>query len=347
MTGSRLLRWVPAGVILCVTLAGAPLAGASQEPDTPAEDTTAQPLIDAPAGIRWLGYLALFPVVGAVVFRGLARRRVPPPGGDDVARNLASGARAVGTIAALALVGAAALRLYVQVRAVLEPEEAFTIALAGPIISGTAWGSGWTVQAAAAVAALLGFVVARRLPTVGWAVAGLGALGAVIASPLTGHAIENRWGSRLGVALQSIHLLGGAVWLGTLFVLLATAWGATRRNSGSRREQVVAALVDGYSPLALTGGLTAMAAGVVLGLAYVGSITELWTTTYGRALLIKVAILVGVAAVGAWNWRRVRPALGAAPGAGRLRRSATVELVLGTMLLATTAVLVALPAPRL
>lgn len=345
MTGSRLLRWLPAGAMLIAALAGTPLP--AQDPDLPSEDSATEPLVNAPASIRWLGYLALFPVVGAVAFRGLARRRVPPPGGDDVARNLEGGARAVGVVAALVLVAAAALRLYVQVRSVLEPEEAFTIALARPIVSGTAWGSGWTLQAAAAVAALLGFLLARRLPAIGWSLAALAALAAVIASPLTGHAIENPWGPRVGVALQAVHLLGGSVWLGTLFVLVATAWGATSRNSGQRREQVVAALVDGYSPMALTGGLAAMGAGVVLGLAYIGSVGELWTTTYGRALLLKVAILVGVAAVGAWNWRRVRPALGSAPGASRLRRSATIELVLGTLLLATTAVLVALPAPRL
>jgi copper transport protein len=337
---------MPAGALLCLMLAAAAPA-AAQDSEAPLDEPAAEPLINAPASIRWLGYLALFPVVGAVVFRGLARRRVPPPGGDDVARNLETGARRIGAAAALVLVAAAALRLYVQVRSVLEPGEAFTVALARPIISGTAWGSGWTLQSAAAVAALLGFVLSRWLPATGWGVAGLGGLGAVLASPLTGHAIENPWGPRIGIALQGAHLLGGAVWLGTLFVLVATAYGATRHNRSSRREQVVAALVDGYSPMALIGALAAMGAGLMLAFAYMGSIAELWSTTYGRALVLKVAILGGVAALGAYNWRRVRPALGSAPGAGRLRRSATVELVLGTLLLAITAVLVALPAPGL
>jgi putative copper export protein len=43
----------------------------------------------------------------------------------------------------------------------------------------------------------------------------------------------------------------------------------------------------------------------------------------------------------------VRPALGAAPGADRLRRSASAELLIGAALLGVTAVLVALPSPRL
>ncbi|HEU5050718.1 MAG TPA: CopD family protein, partial [Gemmatimonadales bacterium] len=73
----------------------------------------------------------------------------------------------------------------------------------------------------------------------------------------------------------------------------------------------------------------------------------LFATGYGRVLLVKIGLLAGVAALGAWNWRRVRPALGSAPGAGRLRMSATAELVLGTLLLGATAILVALPAPAL
>ena len=76
-----------------------------------------------------------------------------------------------------------------------------------------------------------------------------------------------------------------------------------------------------------------------------GSVSLLWTSAYGQALLIKMGLLVGVAALGAWNWRRVRPALGAAPGARRLRLSATAELLIGAALLGVTAVLVALPSP--
>jgi putative copper export protein len=99
--------------------------------------------------------------------------------------------------------------------------------------------------------------------------------------------------------------------------------------------------------MALTAGLGTIGLGLLLGWTYVGGIGPLFSTTYGRTLLVKVALLSGVAATGAWNWRRVRPALGAAPGSSRLRRSAIVELAFGTLLLAVTAVLVALPAPEI
>ena len=110
---------------------------------------------------------------------------------------------------------------------------------------------------------------------------------------------------------------------------------------------LVAAAVNAYSPIALTSAAAAIGAGLLTGYNYVGTVSAAFGTDYGRMLLIKLGLVACVAALGAWNWRRVRPALGAAPGSGRLRRSATAELLLGTLLLAATAVLVALPAPAL
>ena len=73
----------------------------------------------------------------------------------------------------------------------------------------------------------------------------------------------------------------------------------------------------------------------------------LWTTAFGRTLLVKLALLGGVAGVGAYNWRRVRPALGRRGGAARLRTSAMVELGFATLVVMATAVLVATPTPML
>jgi putative copper export protein len=78
---------------------------------------------------------------------------------------------------------------------------------------------------------------------------------------------------------------------------------------------------------------------------HLGHIAALWTSPYGRTLLLKVGIFSAVAVVGAYNFLRVRPALGARPGAERLRRSGTIELLLALAVLVVTAVLVAVPPP--
>jgi putative copper export protein len=208
------------------------------------------------------------------------------------------------------------------------------------------WGLMWSLQLAAALVAFGGAVLAGRRLAAGWAVATLGAVAAAFSMPLTSHAIESRLGAATGVVLQGLHLLGGSVWLGTLFVLLSVTLSATR-GLPEARERAAAAVVHAYSPIALTGAGTAVGIGLVLAWLNVGSLRLLWTSAYGQALLIKLGLLVGVAALGAWNWQRVRPALGAAPGARRLRLSATAELLIGAALLGVTAVLVALPSPRL
>jgi copper transport protein len=77
---------------------------------------------------------------------------------------------------------------------------------------------------------------------------------------------------------------------------------------------------------------------------HLDALNQLWTTGYGRTLLLKIGTVALVAAVGAWNWRAVRPRL-SATGPGPLRRSAPLELLAAAIVLALTAVLVATPTP--
>ncbi|HEX6644552.1 MAG TPA: CopD family protein [Gemmatimonadales bacterium] len=298
-----------------------------------------EPLVDAAALARWLGYAALFATAGAVSFRLVLRRAHladPAP--------LARRAAAIGAVAAIILVVTHLLRLYYQLADFADPEEGITSSVAGLVLGSTAWGKGWHWQMGAALLALAGLAAARKSDA-GWTLGGLGALGSIVTASLTGHAIEHPWGIA-GTALQVTHLGAGSVWLGTLLLLVSVAYPVTR-SRGGEREEIVAALVNAYSPVALTAGLVAIGLGLLLGWQYTGGVEAIIGTTYGRALLVKAALLGAVALIGAWNWRRVRPALGAAPGSARLFRSAAAELTFGTLLLAVTAVLVALPAPAL
>jgi putative copper export protein len=58
-------------------------------------------------------------------------------------------------------------------------------------------------------------------------------------------------------------------------------------------------------------------------------------------------LLALTAGLGAWNWRLVRPTLGEAGASARLLCSATLELIIGTLLLGATAFLVGMEAPGL
>ena len=87
--------------------------------------------------------------------------------------------------------------------------------------------------------------------------------------------------------------------------------------------------------------------GVVSAWLRLGAISALWDSLYGQVLLAKLAALALLAAVGYHNWRRVKPTLGTNEATVRLRRSATLELSAGLLIIIITAVLVATPTPLL
>ena len=117
------------------------------------------------------------------------------------------------------------------------------------------------------------------------------------------------------------------------------------RMDHGARGAVVARLVHAFHPTALAFAGLVVITGVLAGWLHVGFGSALWESTYGRTLLIKLAILSVVLGTGAYNWRRVKPALGDDIGVRRIRRSATVEIAVAVFVLVVTAVLVATPPP--
>ncbi len=293
---------------------------------------------------RWLAYIAILALIGATVFAALVPRW---RAADDDERSLAARALRqvwrVARVAVLLLLGADLVRLYGQVRSFLDPIEPTTWDVARPILFQSAWGTGWLIQIGMAALSLPLTWLAPRRPALGVALLGTATLLVTAASPLTGHAVEHPWGKSLGLGLHALHLLGGGVWLGTLLSMVV----AGVMEAGDAEGGDIARMVAVFSPVALAGAGLAVLMGLLLGYAYVGNLADLWGTTYGETLLVKLLLLGLTMALGAWNWRRVTPKLGTPEGSDTLQRSAVTELLIGFLLLAATAVLVALPAPRL
>jgi putative copper export protein len=300
--------------------------------------------IDLYALGRGVAYAATLMLIGACAFAVLVPRW-RRTGDDDrslAARSLA-GAWRVASLAAILLLLAHLLRAWGQVRSFLDPAESFTWEAAQPVLFSTTWGRGWLAQLAAAALTLPLTLLAPRRPALGLALLGSAAVAVAGTSPLTGHAVEHPWGAGLGVGLHALHLLGGGLWLGTLFTMFRAGLVIARDADATDVAEMVAA----FSPLALVGAALAVGAGFLLAFAYIGEFAALWGTSYGRALLIKLCLLATALGFGAWNWRRVRPRLGSPAATVELRRSAGLELLVGLALIAVTAVLVALPAPKL
>ncbi len=290
---------------------------------------------------RWMGYLATFVLIGSATFQLLLSFRLNRHHPAACSR-LYLLSRRVATGATVFLIIAASLKLRGQLATLVDPGEPVSRDMVRALIRSEGWGRGWIWQTGAGLLGLMLLLIVRRR----WITIPIALLVAFTA-PLTGHATENHFGALAGVFLHGLHQLGGGVWLGTLSLIVGLGFGGTAHIDREERHRLIARLVQAYSPVALAGVSTAVAAGVILAYGYVGTLGALIGSSYGRTLLIKTGLLGATAALGAYNWKRVRPALGSPVASDRLLRSATIELVVGSLLLAATAVLVALAAPAL
>jgi copper transport protein len=173
--------------------------------------------------------------------------------------------------------------------------------------AGTALGTGFV--AAIVVATLAG---AASLDRRALRPALLLAIGLAAVPAVAGHALD-RGLNRVNVLADVLHVAGAAAWVGALVGLVAL------RDASSRRA----------AALALAGLLLLGVTGIVRASFELPHPSQLWNTSYGRALLVKTGILLVALGVG-WVLR------------ARLRRRAAVELVLVAALVVAVSVLVTL-----
>ena len=321
---------------------------------TPAHhDPTAMPggrFFDAESpgyvAVRVLQFAALLVVIGslafAVVVLPLLRRSEPDP---QVVGAMSARAATFGFWSAIALVVVGALRLYTQSLAMHGPGEALDPLYVGAMVVKTVWGYGWLIQLAGSLIAIAGFSMAGRGRSSGWMIAGIAGVALAMTPALSGHAASTPGLTTQAVIADTLHVIGAAGWLGSLLFVLIAGIPIAMRLGDERRDATVARLVNAFSPTALGFAGLATVTGVFAAWLHIGFSSALWTSDYGRTLLIKLAILSVVLATGAYNWLRVRPALGDHVGTRRLQRSATLEIAVGVLVVIVTAVLVATPPP--
>lgn len=302
------------------------------------------------AAVRWLTFLGLLGAIGAVAFRVvvLSNLRRARPSSGAVFRPAASAAAIrVGIGAAVLLVLALALRLYAQSYALNGPAALEPHRIAAVLGSGS-WALGWWLQAASALATLAGLLLARGrksgVRVAGWGLATLGVLVLAFTPALSGHAAAVPERTAFAVLADGLHVLAAGGWLGSLLVVVIAGLPVALRQTEDRGAGV-AALINAFSPTALLFAGVLVATGVASAWLHLGSLPALWTSEYGRTLLVKLGVFLVVLGTGAYNWLRVRPEMGDPAAAHRLRRSATLELAVGVLVLAVTAVLVATPPP--
>ncbi|MDN4484145.1 copper resistance CopC/CopD family protein [Demequina lignilytica] len=198
------------------------------------------------------------------------------------------------------------------------------------------------LQAAGALLMLLG---AWRSARASW-LAVIGVLLAGAGHVLGGHSntAEPRW---LVLTADVAHLAAAAIWVGGVVTLASVL--LRRRREG--RPLDAARMGSRFGVVAAGAFVVVGAAGVALTWAIVDELSDLWATTWGIVLLVKVAVVLVVGAIGAYTHFSVVPRLNraaaASPDAGgehdatHLRRAAVAEAWLFAAVVIATAVLVA------
>lgn len=367
--GAYEVRWKTAGgdghvlqgtfrfVVAGTTAVGAPSADTAPPPvaavqaGPPATDAAERGVEVGEAGrplavaVRWGWFAALLGMIGVVAFRyGVLPRLDRVPAHHVVAQRAEAAAWFVALGAAALSVATLFGRLWLQASAL--GSDAWNGERLNVLLTQTGWGLAWVLQAIATVAFVLGLFVARAPygRGAGWMGATAGAVLLSAVPALSGHAASVDRLSAVAIVSDAVHVLGAGVWLGTLMAVLAVGIPAAL-TAGAESIGAVASMVRAFSPMALAGASAVGVTGIVNAIFHVHAPADLWTTTYGRALVVKLALLAGVAALGWYNWKRVLPVLENDDGPQRLRRSARLELGLGVVVLLVTAILVALPTP--
>jgi putative copper export protein/methionine-rich copper-binding protein CopC len=290
---------------------------------------------------RWLHFVALTLLLGAVTLR---MALLPRLGTHATTRTLLerSAWRAI-ALAAVLLACAAILRLWLQSAALHGADRAWSTPLLTMMLNDTGWGRAWVLQVflLTLVAAAIVWARAGR-DRIAALVATLAAAGLAAIPGLSGHAAGAEGVAWLVLSNDALHVAAAGAWVGTLALLMTAVLPVLGRTPDGPAAQ--AAAVDAFSPLALAAAAVVAGSGLVNALLHITAPAQLWATSYGLTLLVKLALVGAAIAGGFVNWRFVRPRLTTGDHA-RLRIVAGSELLFALFVLLATAVLTGLPRP--
>lgn len=192
----------------------------------------------------------------------------------------------------------------------------------------------------------LALVERSRSAWFGWA-----ALAAVLVMtlPMTSHAST---AGVVGITVDAVHLLAGAVWLTGVIALAAVVPSALRTARASRRRSLLLSAATSFSRLAVVAVVVAVVTGLAQPMLSGVTIEDLPGTTWGAAVTAKVVLVVLVVSAGLLNHRVLIGRLAAArardhvtSGSAALLSVVSLEVVLGLAVVLSAALLVSVPQP--
>ena len=332
------------------------------------------PLLQSPVEpvLRWLALVGVLAMLGGLVFDlFVARPVLVSMRAQAAVRNLGSQLTARSfklTWSAVCLFALASV-LHLLLQSALIHEVSFSAAIGAPVWStlrDTAWGGLWAWRmsfTAAFCLVLAALLLARGKYTRDSATPGGGAArtgvalevlalgiggGILWTLSLASHGAATSGIRNAALVSDFVHLLAAAVWVGALFHLFVaiTPILLLRGLSQRQRRDLLTRAVPRFSVIAGLSVAVLIVTGLFNGWAQV-TVPAALDTTYGQALVLKVALVGLLLVLGAVNLLWVRPGLGTRDGRGPwLKRFVAAEVVLAVLVLGAVGVLTSLEPAR-
>jgi copper transport protein len=302
--------------------------------------------------MKWLAFLTVMIAVGLFVLRAIIARPL-------VRRVEGTSLRAVSiAFAVSAVLGLIAVPAYLEEATAIDSLHSFLdFGAVVPLWRATAFGRGYVdIELCLALFCVAGAIaiwvdrpqrehrsVAALLSLVG---ALIGAAAVLVLPAAVGHAAQTT-PRGLAVALDWLHVVSGSLWIGGLIGLLVV-W---LRLPATKRVAGLAVCVPRFSNVALVSVLVLLGTGVGSSVLHLPVLAALWETSYGKAILVKAAILLAAMLVASFNLLRTKPGLARADTADasasllRWLVSAEVLLVVGAIFVAALLSSLAPPPP--
>jgi copper transport protein len=278
-------------------------------------------------GARWAFFVSLALLLGTIGFRLLILR-------EPLQERLSNRLHGIATAGGIAVLNVGIAAFVMRASDALQVP--FVDLLYGdlsPLATKTRFG-------VAFVAMTLGYAIVTALVLLAWILdrprllwpAFLIGLGFASGLSLSGHQGVEPNSTFLTELADWLHLVAAMLWVGGLVALAACVWplAPTLRRSAFLGFSRIATVLVGVLVLA----------GTYLSIARLPTVSDLWTTHYGHALLVKIAIVCVALSWGAVHHFFVAPRIERGETPGVLRRSLIGESMVAMLVLLVAAVLV-------
>lgn len=310
----------------------------------PVTTASAIPLIDETvpaesAAIRWFNLLSMSLAVGSVAF-WLFVWMPTDERSPTVERRLRQ-VMALGWLL-LGLSSLLSLLLQVSIAAEIPVLEAVGNPAFGGVLFSSRYGQIWLARMALWL--VMGGVLwlAGTRSRLYWLALVLGVL-VLLTTSLYGHASALQQDTLAAVAGDWLHLIASAFWIGGLvafFVVIGAA--------GSSRSAIISTLTGHFTNFARVGVFSLIISGLYAAWLHVGTVEALTTTVYGKALLLKLVLVLPLLLIAAVNLlvthRKLRA--GESVWTGRLRGFVGAEIALTVGILGSVGVMTAIAPAR-